>query len=167
MDHAEETQHGERGGGAARAEERGPTAAADEQRARAGLAMAGKFVGRFSQLALADLRAPIERWRRAVSLASTQWFAAESAVATAMRATGRHAEQEILLEQLLLAMRHAGWMRRSDALEVVGASEASLQYTATLALLALLLRDRLTAREFALLYSPFASLIPPEELGPE
>jgi hypothetical protein len=129
--------------------------------------MAGKFIGRFSQLALADLRVPIERWRRTVSLASSQWFGAESALSDAMLATGRHAEQEILLEQLLLAMRRAGWMRRSEALEVVGASEASVQYTASLAVLALLVRDRLGAREFALLYSPFAPLIPLEELGPE
>ena len=155
------------GKGAERGKERASDPLVEEQQRRRGVAMAGKFVGRFSQLDIADLREPVERWRRTVALASTHWFNAESAIATAVRATGRHAEQESLVEQLVRAMHGAGWLRRTDAIEIVGASEASVQYTATLAMLALLLHDRLTTREFTLLYSPFAPIIPVEELGPE
>ena len=147
--------------------ERQPTQVPEDWARRRGLVMASKFLGRLSQLTITDLRVPVEHWRRAVSQGSTQWFVAESAAAEAMRSTDRHVEQEMLLEQLVDLLRRAGWMRHTGALEMVGASEASVQYTATLAILALLLQDRLSPRDFSMLYSPFAPLIPLEELGPE
>lgn len=139
----------------------------ERQRRARGMAEASKFLGRLSQLQVADLREPIERWRRAVTTSSTGWFAAESALARLMTATGRHEEQERLLTQLVETLRYAGWFRRTSAVEKIGGSEASIQYTATLALLALLLRDQLDGPEFALLYGPFGSIIPLAELGPE
>ena len=139
----------------------------EEERRRRGLAAASTFLGRFSQLDVGELREPVERWRRAVSLANRQWFAAEKGVAQAMGTTGRQAEQERLLEQLVAALHRSGWFRSPASIELIGASVASIHYTATLAVLALLLRDQLSGREFALLYSPYASLIAADELGPE
>jgi hypothetical protein len=49
----------------------------------------------------------------------------------------------------------------------VRATEASGQYLGTLAMLALLVRDRLDAPTFARLYRPFAPHVPVAELGRE
>jgi hypothetical protein len=45
------------------------------------------------------------------------------------------------------------------------ATEPSGQYPATLAMIALLVRDHLDPADFAHLYAPFTDLIPLDELG--
>ena len=144
-----------------------PPTLSEPQRRHVAVAAAAKFLGRLSRLAIGDLREPIERWRRAVVTSTEQWFAAESALAHAVARSRRHQEQERLLEQLVETLRGAGWFRHTAAVERIGASEASIQYTSTLAMLALLVRDHLGPAEFSTLYGPFAPLIPLDELGRE
>lgn len=80
-----------------------------------------------------------------------------------LRRAGRAAgAREYMHRSIHATYDFAPLVRRSGC-----APEASVQYVATLAMLALLLHDRLSAREFSLLYSQFAPLIPVEELGPE
>ena len=143
------------------------------QRLAYGAPAASKFVGRVSQLAVEDVRAAVRAWHDVMRTESEAWFGAERAAGNAVAAAGRTAEQEALLADLGESVLRGVWYRdavghRPGTPEArVGATEASGQYVAAVAMLALLVRDRLTAAEFALLYRPFAALIPPEELGPE
>ncbi len=128
------------------------------------------FVGRLARLDLAAVRGAVEAWRHALREDADAWFAAEEAVAAAVAASGRRDEQKPLLLHVAEAFAYAVWYRGGEveAPETrVRSTEASGQYLATLAALALLVRDRLGAREFAVLYGPFASLIPADEVWPE
>ena len=88
--------------------------------------------------------------------------------------TGRRAEQKPLLMHVADAFSTIVWhgggtaREREQAPELrVQASEASGQYLATLAMLALLVRDRLEPSAFAMLYQPFAPHIALDEPTPE
>jgi len=129
-----------------------------------GVVVAAKFLGRLAQLDLTALGGAIREWHHAVVTGGDSWFAAESAVARAIAAGGRYAEQEALLGHIAQLFRQAPWFKPQMPGARVGATEPSGQYVATTAMLALLVRDQIEPHELELLYRPFATLIPIEEL---
>ena len=135
----------------------------------AGVAAATEFVARVAKLDFDDVRGFIRGWHRVVGTDAEAWFAAEAAIAAAVLRSGRQGEQRQLLVRVADVFTHAVWYRLARAgltpESRIGATEASGQYAATLAMLALLTRDQLSERDFALVYAPFAALIPVEELG--
>jgi hypothetical protein len=141
----------------------------------AGERAALKFVGRVAQLDLEELSDVLAIWRQTMRDDPDAWFTAEAAVGSAVVASGRRDEQRGLLIHVADAFTHLVWYggRRGRALGApapelrVRASESSGQYLATLAMLAVLVRDHLDAATFALLYAPFAPHIPLSGLGPE
>ena len=139
----------------------------------AGTRTALKFVGRLAQLDLDAVCAVVASWHQTMRVETDAWFAAEEAVGEAIVASGRRAEQEPLLLYVAQAFARAVWYGPDGRRAVVaperrvGATEATGQYLATLAMLALLVRDHLEAATFDLLYRPFAAHIPPAELAPE
>ena len=155
---------------------RGRVAASDVRAPRAARAVralacvdaAAGFVARLAELDVAAVRAFVHEWHRVVSADADNWFAAEAALGAAVVRSGRRVEQLVLLRAIAETFTNLVWYRRSAATPelAVGATEPSGQYAATLAMLALLVRDHLDEREFALVYAPFARLIPAEELGP-
>ncbi len=128
---------------------------------------ASKFLGRLAQLDFATLAAAIRDWREAMRLSSREWFVAEEAVAREITATGRYPDQERLLAHMVDVFRRAAWFTSAEPGANVGATDASGQYVATIAMLALLVRDRLRPGEFDVLYQPFARRIPVGELERE
>jgi hypothetical protein len=140
----------------------------DHQNVRA----AAKFVGRVAQLDIAAIRAAVATWRAIMRAESDTWFMAEAAAGRAVLATGRSAPQERLLGEVAMAVLHGVWYRRGLLGEEppetrVDATEASGQYVASVALVAVLVSDELEAAQFELLYLPFALTIPVEELERE
>lgn len=125
---------------------------------------ARKFLGRLAQLGLDDLGATVRRWH---GLVGTRWFDAEAALTQAMHETDRYAQQESWLGELAAIFQRRPWFSRSMPGIDIGASDASSQYVATIAMLALLVRDQMSAADFALLYEPFAAVIPIEALERE
>lgn len=145
-----------------------PTSATPEQRTRQSRLSASKFLGRFAQLDPLTLGDAVHRWRAAMARDNGGWFAAERAMAAAVRTSGRSAEQHVLLGQMAeVFQRHARLAAAPEPASGAGASEASLQYIATVVMLALLVRDHLEPPAFELLYHPFSDLIPIDELGRE
>ena len=139
---------------------------------------ARRFVGRVAQLDHGAVHDAVAAWRASMRDDAAAWFAAEEAVARAVVTSGRHHEQRVLLVPLAEAFAYGVWydgprgrLQRTPgeaAPELrVHATEASGQYAATLAMLALLVRDYLAPATFALLYGPFAPHIPVAELGRE
>ena len=126
------------------------------------LATAHAFVHRLGQLDLAELAGIGRTWRSIVAEDPPMWFAAEGSVGLAVRTTGRQLAQESLLEEFSEVVRRRGWWRldRIESAEGQGLTEAGVQYAATLAAIALLVRDVVPGREFELIYSPFARVIP-------
>jgi hypothetical protein len=143
------------------------------QPAPGGPPAAAKFVGRVSRLDLAGVRALAEAWQQLMRIGSDAWFAAERSVARAVWTSGRLADQDVMLEQMGECFRTAVWYRRPSGVPLgpaearVGTTEATAQYVATTAMLALLVRDHVDSAEFAILYRPFATLIPDAELERE
>jgi hypothetical protein len=126
------------------------------------LAHAMAFVHRLGQLDVADLEVVGRTWRRVVAEDPPAWFAAEGTVGSAVGATHRQLVQEALLEELTDVVRRRGWWRldRVEAADGQGLTEAGVQYAATLATIALLVRDVIPAQDFELIYSPFMALVP-------
>ena len=153
----------------------GASSAASAHAAPSGMGASLKFVGRVAQLDLDAVSEVIASWRQTMRHDSSAWFAAEEAVARAVVLSGRRAEQQPLLMHVADAFSRIVWYgggrgarAREQAPELrVQASEASGQYLATLAMLALLVRDQLEPSTFALLYEPFAPFVPLDELAPE
>src|SRR4051812_19381724 len=138
----------------------------------AGRGAAARFVGRVAQLDHEAVRDAVAAWRQNMRSAYDTWFAAEDAVAQAIVRSGRHTEQRPLLIHMADAFSQRVWTGRprvesGPAERVVHATEASGQYLATLAMLAILVRDHLDAGTFEQVYQPFAALIPITELAPE
>jgi hypothetical protein len=136
--------------------------------------VAWEFVGRVSELDADAVRAAVQAWHQVMRAESDAWFAAERAAGHAVLAAGRAPEQEVLLDRLAECVLRRVWYRDGGGglppgtpERRVGATEASGQYVATVAMLGLLVRDHLGAAEFELLYGPFAALIPLAELGRE
>jgi len=134
---------------------------------------AAKFVGRVAQVEVAGIRDVVDTWHRSMRDGADAWFAAEHAVARAVLDAARSAEQAALVEHMTEAFRRAAWSRSTGRLPRGapeprgGTIEATGQYLATVAMLALLARDHLDPRAFDLLYHPFASQIPASELARE
>jgi hypothetical protein len=134
-----------------------------------------KFVGRVAQLDLDAVRTAVEAWRGLMREESGAWFTAEEVVARAVVVSGRRDVQKELLLHVAEAFAYGVWYgggrRAASTPETpetrVQATEASGQYLATLAMLALLVRDHLAPAAFETLYRPFAPLIRLDELGPE
>jgi hypothetical protein len=134
---------------------------------RGELANALAFVDRLGRLDIAELEVVGRTWRTIVAADPPTWFAAEGSVGHAIRTTGRQFMQESLLEALSDVVRRRGWWRldRVESAEGQGLTEAGIQYAATLAAIALLVRDVVPAREFELIYSPFVPVVPLPEAG--
>jgi hypothetical protein len=138
----------------------------------AGRGAAARFVGRVAQLDHEAVRVAVAAWRQNMRSAYDTWFAAEDQVAQAIVRSGRHMEQRPLLIHMADAFSQRVWTGRprvesGPAERLVHATEASGQYLATLAMLAVLVRDHLDAATFEQVYQPFAALIPIAELAPE
>jgi hypothetical protein len=144
-----------------------PPGRAAEPRPGGGLMSATKFLGRLAQLDLAALGVAIHAWRAAVVASGEAWFAAEESVARAIRNTRRYDEQEVLLRHVTELFRRARWFVPTAPGARIRATEASGQYVATTAMLALLVADQIATADFELLYRPFATLIPTAELARE
>ncbi len=129
---------------------------------RGELANARTFVDRLGQLDVAELEVVGRTWRTIVAADPPAWFAAEGSVGHAVRTTGRQLMQESLLEELSDVVRRRGWWRldRIESPEGQALTEAGVQYAATLAVIALLVRDVVPAPEFELIYSPFVPVVP-------
>jgi hypothetical protein len=132
---------------------------------RSELANARAFVERLGQLDIAELEVVGRTWRTVVAADPPAWFAAEGSVGHAVRTTGRQLMQESLLEEFSDVVRRRGWWRldRIESPEGQALTEAGVQYAATLAAIALLVRDVVPAREFELIYSPFVPVVPVPE----
>jgi len=130
------------------------------------LAAALTFVHRLARLDLSDLEAVGRAWRMIVAADPRGWFAAEGAVGRAVRATRRQAAQEAVLVELTEVVQRRGWWRLDHlaGFERQGLTEAGIQYAATLAAIALLVRDVVPAQDVELIYGPFMGLIPSAEL---
>jgi hypothetical protein len=147
-------------------------ATADGTPAVHGREAARRFVGRLAQLDPDAVSAGVRAWRESMREESGAWFAAEEAVAHAVVASGRHDEQRPLLMYVAESFAYRVWYGGRARLTLgesapeirVGATEASGQYLATLAMLALLVRDHLEPATFEILYRPFAALIPVVEI---
>ena len=120
------------------------------------------FLHRLEALGFDELGLAIRVWREELS---DGWHEADRAVAAAIRDAERHREQETLLEALYDVFRRAPWFTSMLPGTREAASDATAQYIATSALLALLVRDRLAPGYLETLYRPFATLIPLSDLG--
>lgn len=117
-----------------------------------------RFLERFEQLSTQELRGTLERWRAVVGRGS--WFQAEDAVSAAIAATNRYVARDRMQGRLYDIFRTARWFHAEVPGTAVPGNEATAQYVASSALLALMVRERLHAHEFDVLYAPFASAIP-------
>ncbi|HUQ83634.1 MAG TPA: hypothetical protein VM076_20950 [Gemmatimonadaceae bacterium] len=130
-------------------------------------------MGRVSLLDADGLRTVVSVWHNVMRAQTDVWFAAERATGEAIVTAGRAVEQEVLIGAISDHFLRRVWYRAAPGQEArtperrVGATEATGQYVGTLAMLALLVRDQLAQADFDVLYSPFAELIPAEELARE
>jgi hypothetical protein len=115
------------------------------------------FLDRLESLDFHELGAAIRRWR---SFVDDAWFEAERALAQAVYDTRAFGAQRRVIDRLSDLFRRARWFTLQAPGAVIGASDASGQYVATLAALALLVREALSGEQFKLLYRTFAPLIP-------
>jgi hypothetical protein len=108
----------------------------------------------------------LARWRaQATDGQGEAWFAAEDALGDAITATARHdAQQAVLAAMYELFLRRPGRSGHARSLDDPG-SDASTQYVATAALLALLVRDSLAPETVNTLYAPFEDWLPLATLG--
>ncbi len=153
---------------------RGAWESADERAAGAprahpsGAVAARMFIGRVSRLDVEAVRGIVATWRDSMRHGAEAWLAAEDAVGLAVVASGRHHEQRPLLVHVADAFAHLVWHGGTAEPELrIQATEASGQYLATVAMLAVLVRDRIDAATFDLIYRPFAAYIPPTKLERE
>ena len=143
---------------------------ANIDRGHASVLAASKFVGRVSLLDADALRTVVAIWHDVMRADSDVWFAAERVTAETIVKARRAAEQEMLIGGLSDHFLRRVWYRSVPGHEArtperrVGATEATGQYVATLAMLALLVRDHLTQADFDVLYRPFAQIIRAEDL---
>jgi hypothetical protein len=116
-----------------------------------------QFLEAIERLTIEQWREVIAAWRATVTDA---WHDAGSAVAAAVTESGRRQAQEGLLSELGDITRRTRWNRGEAAGNSTQAIESTAQYVASLAAQALLVRDRITRRDFDALYFPFMGVIP-------
>ena len=108
-------------------------------------------------------RLTIEQWREVMTAWRTTvtdtWHDAASAVDAAVRDSNRRQAREELLSELGDITRRMRWDRGHPTGDASQAIESTAHYVASLAALALLVRDRITRQEFDALYLPFAGVM--------
>lgn len=122
-----------------------------------------RFFGKLRGLSLEQLGEAIRAWRSALA-ESGMWHLSEDAVSIAIARTGRHGGQTRIVEHLFNLFREAPWFKDRQPGSQVAGSDAAAQYVATIASLALLVRDAISTADFETLYFPFQALIPAEGL---
>jgi hypothetical protein len=116
-----------------------------------------RFLEAIQALTIEQWREVIAAWRTTVTDA---WHDADSAVAAAVTESDRRQAREELLSELEDLTRRIRWNRGDTTGDAAQATERTAQYVASLAALALLVRDRITRRDFDALYSPFMGAVP-------
>jgi hypothetical protein len=116
-----------------------------------------RFLEAIQALTIEQWREVIAAWRTTVTDA---WHDADSAVAAAVTESDRRQAREELLSELEDLTRRIRWHRGETTGDAVQATERTAQYVASLAALGLLVRDRITRRDFDALYSPFMGAVP-------
>jgi hypothetical protein len=116
-----------------------------------------QFLEALQRLTIGQWREVIEAWRTTVTDA---WHDAGSAVAAAVTESDRRQAREELLSELGDITRRIRWEHGDTAGNSMQAIESTAHYVASLAALALLVRDRITRRDFDALYLPFMGVIP-------
>lgn len=116
-----------------------------------------RFLEGIQRLTTAQWREVIAAWRATVTDA---WHDADSAVAAAVAQSDRRQAREELLSELGDITRRMRWEGGDATGDSTQALESTAHYVASLAALALLVRDRITRREFDALYLPFTGVIP-------
>ncbi len=116
-----------------------------------------RFLEAMQRLTIEQWQEVIEAWRTTVTDA---WHDAGSAVAGAVTESDRRQAREELLSELGDITRRTRWDRGDTADSSTQAIESTAHYVASLAGLALLVRDRITRQEFDALYLPFRGVIP-------
>ena len=117
-----------------------------------------QFLEAIQRLTIEQWREVIEAWRTTVTDA---WHDAGSAVAAAVTESDRRQAREELLSELGDITRRMRWDGGDRAGDSAQAIESTAHYVASLAALAVLVRDRIARREFDALYLPFRGVIPP------
>ena len=116
-----------------------------------------RFLEAIQRLTIEQWREVIEAWRATVTDA---WHDAGSAVAAAVTESDRRQAREELLSELGEITRRMRWEGGEAPGAFTQAIESTAQYVASLAGLALLVRDRIPRRDFDALYFPFMAVIP-------
>jgi hypothetical protein len=122
-----------------------------------------RFFDRLELLLPTDVARVVETWRTSFSEGSN-WSGAEDAVNTAIARTQRRAAQWRLQERLFDLFRGTAWLKSWQTAPSGPAAEAAGQYLAAIAILALVVADEIALRDFAVLYEPFADVIPLDDL---
>jgi hypothetical protein len=116
-----------------------------------------RFLEAIQRLTIEQWREVIEVWRSTVTDA---WHDAGAAVAAAVTESDRRQAREELLSELGDITRRMRWDGGEAASTSTQPIESTAHYVASLAGLALLVRDRITRGEFDALYLPFMGVIP-------
>jgi hypothetical protein len=116
-----------------------------------------QFLEAIQSLTIEQWREVIAAWRATVTDA---WHDADAAVAAAVAESERRQAREELLSELGDITRRIRWNGGDRTGSSAQATESTALYLASLAGLALLVRDRITRRQFDALYLPFMGVIP-------
>lgn len=112
----------------------------------------------------ATQRLTVEQWREVIAAwratVTDAWHEADAAVAAAVAASERRQAREELLSELQDIIRRVRWNDADWTGSSREATESTAHYLASLAGVALLVRDRIAHREFDALYFPFMGIIP-------
>jgi hypothetical protein len=116
-----------------------------------------RFLEATQRLSVEQWKDVIAAWRTTVTDA---WHEADAAVAAAVAASERRQAREELLSELQDIIRRVRWNGADWTGRSREATESTAHYLASLAGVALLVRDRIAHREFDALYLPFMGVIP-------
>ena len=115
------------------------------------------FLEATQRLTVEQWKEVIAAWRAAVTDA---WHEADAAVAAAVAASERRQAREELLSELQDIITRVRWNGADWTGSSRAATESTAHYLASLAGVALLVRDRIAHREFDARYLPFRGVIP-------
>jgi hypothetical protein len=116
-----------------------------------------RFLEATQRLTVEQWKEVIAAWRATVTDA---WHEADAAVAAAVAASERRQAREELLSELQDIIRRVRWNVADWTGSSREATESTAHYLASLAGVALLVRDQIAHREFDALYFPFRGIIP-------
>ena len=116
-----------------------------------------QFLEAIQRLTIAEWKEVVGAWRATVTDA---WHEADAAVAAAVADSERRQAREEVLSELGDITRRIRWNGGEATGTSAQATESTAQYVASLAALALLVRDRITRHYFDALYRPFMGVIP-------